>query len=318
MSSENIIKLTKEESDLKKSRGYIFEKYMTDRSNEDRDEVLIGTNDLLPIAYLEVGIQKAKTVAFIGLPGGGATGFLVSKDLLLTNNHVYPNKEVANQSSVYFNFDNDIHGNPKPYDEYYCNAEDFFYTNEVLDYSLVKVNKIKKSDGSYSLSYPGERWGYTPIFPTPGPSQKVSLSINGNLTIIQHPGMRRKEIALRNNTFYGLNKDYPDFLLYKSDTEPGASGSPIYNDAWELIGLHHSAGEKINNVFINNEGIMISSIIKDMLSNFPNMKNGNLILAELGIHFTNEKAKESGSVSVSGSTDSRGGSTVTVTGTWNF
>jgi hypothetical protein len=31
-----------------------------------------------------------------------------------------------------------------------------------------------------------------------------------------------------------------DFLHYHTDTAPGSSGSPVFNDQWEVVGLHHS------------------------------------------------------------------------------
>jgi len=55
---------------------------------------------------------------------------------------------------------------------------------------------------------------------------------------------------LRNNEVIEIPSGKPDFLYYTTDTEPGSSGSPCFNDQWELIGLHHSGvpkmdGEKI-------------------------------------------------------------------------
>lgn len=313
---KDMVRLTTKESNLRKHK---FREGAFKIKINKPCEVHIGDSDLMQVAYLETAIQKSKTVAFIELPDGGASGFLVGKDLLLTNNHVFPDAGTANQAIIHFNFENDIHGNPKPTDEYYCNADQFFYTSENLDFSLVKVNKIKRDDSTpFNESLPGERWGYNTIFPKPRNDNKVSLKVEGNLNIIQHPGMRKKEIALRNNAFDGLNKDYSDFLLYKADTEPGSSGSPIYNDSWELVGLHHAAGNNKGGVFVNNEGILISSIINEMLMNFPAMENGNKILAELGIKELYNGKGEEGSVSVSGTTDSRGNSSATVTGTWRF
>src|SRR6185369_4641513 len=35
--------------------------------------------------------------------------------------------------------------------------------------------------------------------------------------------------------------DNPDWAAhYEGDTEPGSSGSPVFNDQWELVALHHS------------------------------------------------------------------------------
>ncbi len=38
----------------------------------------------------------------------------------------------------------------------------------------------------------------------------------------------------------------PEFLHYTADTEGGSSGSPVYNDRWEVVALHHSGVWKTN------------------------------------------------------------------------
>jgi endonuclease G len=57
------------------------------------------------------------------------------------------------------------------------------------------------------------------------------------VNIIQHPQGRPKQVALRDNQVIDLLED---FLHYRADTEPGSSGAPVFNDFWELVGLHHS------------------------------------------------------------------------------
>jgi endonuclease G len=83
------------------------------------------------------------------------------------------------------------------------------------------------------------------FIPTVGKAEK-----DDPLNIIQHPRGGLKQIALRNNKVIEIPSGKPDFLYYTTDTEPGSSGSPCFNDQWELIGLHHSGvprmdGEKI-------------------------------------------------------------------------
>ena len=51
------------------------------------------------------------------------------------------------------------------------------------------------------------------------------------------PGCGAEQVALRDNQVIDL---LPEFLHYRADTEPGSSGSPVFNDQWELVGLHHS------------------------------------------------------------------------------
>jgi hypothetical protein len=57
-------------------------------------EKIIARSNLKPIAFLEGGLAVAKSVAHITLADGGmATGFLITKDLLLTNAHVFPDAD---------------------------------------------------------------------------------------------------------------------------------------------------------------------------------------------------------------------------------
>ena len=57
------------------------------------------------------------------------------------------------------------------------------------------------------------------------------------VNVVGHPMGRLKEIAIRNNS---LQTVLDEFLHYKTDTEPGNSGSPVFNDQWEIVALHHS------------------------------------------------------------------------------
>ena len=55
-------------------------------------------------------------------------------------------------------------------------------------------------------------------------------------------------------------------LHYRTPTEPGSSGSPVFNDQWELIALHHAGRadmRKLNGLagtYEANEGISIHAI----------------------------------------------------------
>ena len=83
--------------------------------------------------------------------------------------------------------------------------------------------------------------------------------------IIGHPQGRKLSFSIHDN--YLL--DYDDRLLhYRSPTEPGNSGSPVFNAQWELIGLHHRGLKKMprlkgkEGTYPANEGIWIQAIIK--------------------------------------------------------
>ena len=62
-----------------------------------------------------------------------------------------------------------------------------------------------------------------------------------SVLVIQHPKGKRKQFgSIRSNEVmqYGLLKN---FLRYKTDTDYGSSGSPVFNQRWELVALHHAA-----------------------------------------------------------------------------
>lgn len=120
--------------------------------------------------------------------------------------------------------------------------------------------------------FAGHIWGFVPL-----PSTAVYP--NGlHLNIIQHPQARRKEIAVQQNT---INHLFPDFVHYITDTEPGSSGSPVFNNDWDLVALHHAAGERQNGVWIDNEGIRIDRIVGHLRDNLDGINPG--VLNELGI-----------------------------------
>ena len=53
-------------------------------------------------------------------------------------------------------------------------------------------------------------------------------------------------------------------MHYSADTEPGSSGSPVFNDQWEVVALHHAsvrAPEHTEFGGVLNEGIRVSAIL---------------------------------------------------------
>jgi V8-like Glu-specific endopeptidase len=67
--------------------------------------------------------------------------------------------------------------------------------------------------------------------------------------------------------------DYDDRLLhYRSPTRKGSSGSPVFDQHWQLLGVHHAGGEvmpRLNNeggTYAANEGIRIAAVKAQMLT----------------------------------------------------
>lgn len=287
-------------------------------------ERIIGDSNLLPAYFLALGARKSDAVArIVKASGGRATGFLVSPSLLLTNHHVFNNAADARKAKIQFNYQKEMDGSDAEIDQYTTDPDDFFYANRSLDFALVRVQKrcrfipklpyirqpIPLVQESYvdeyqpdprdpiilrdfpprdwskvphskkwwniSCSNPGDHWGYIPL--ENDPAYAVEQLVN----IIQHPRARQKEVALQKNQVTHI---YANHLRYKTDTQRGSSGSPVFNNQWQLIALHHAGGEKDSNgTWVNNQGVRIDKVIADLINTLRNTETGRRILQELGL-----------------------------------
>ncbi len=195
-------------------------------------ERVLGTTDFLGVAFLERGLQVARTVARIairgktGSPIGYGTGFMVSPRLLMTNNHVLPDAQLAADSIAEFDYFVRADGTPSTVKVFGLEPQTFFCTDETLDFALVAVSEVgANGDALYPI-------GWNQLIPEEG-----KAIIGQWVNVIQHPNGEPKQLVLRNNQIV----DTPDqFLTYVADTSPGSSGSPVYNDQWEVVALHHA------------------------------------------------------------------------------
>lgn len=157
---------------------------------------------------------------------GMGTGFLIAPNVLLTNHHVIPSSAVAATGMVDFGYEYDAYRREKKEFIFRLDPQ-IFVSSPELDFTLVGVNPITLR-GENLL----EQFGYLPLNPEP-----AKALLKDSLSIIQHPGGGRKKTAFRNNQ---LIKITDHFLWYVTDTDRGSSGAPVFNDAWEVVGLHHS------------------------------------------------------------------------------
>ncbi|MFL4910262.1 endonuclease [Streptomyces sp. MMS24-I2-30] len=194
-------------------------------------ERLMGRNDLIGVAFLEGGHQAARSVGRVTVTasGGGlhGTGFMVSPSLLMTNNHVLRSAENSDRALVEFNFQSALDGRPLVPVTFALEPRRFFATDRDLDFSVVAVAERNQQGASLA----DFNW-----LPLDGAQGKAILGEFVN--IIQHPNGEPKQLALRENQIVDL---LDLFVHYETDTAPGSSGSPVFNDQWEVVALHHSA-----------------------------------------------------------------------------
>jgi endonuclease G len=241
-------------------------------------ERILGTSDLLEINFLDIGRRAGRAVGRIQVRDLGGrvrefgTGFVVSSNLLLTNNHVLPSADSARRSLVDFDYEDDENYNPRTPVVFGLDPDRFFHTNAALDYTVVAV-RPSSVDGGFPLA----SFGYLPLS-----AHKGKILVGEYVAVIQHPGGAPKKIALRNNKLVDL---FDDFIHYTTDTDRGASGSPVFNDQWQVVGLHHAGVRQRDEqgrvlavdgsvwepamgeeriAYVANEGVRVSSILADL------------------------------------------------------
>lgn len=195
------------------------------------------TRDFLSVSFLGKGTQVIRCAARIvtSLEDGRVrygTGCLVSPRLLLTNHHVLPTAENAINTIVEFDFQVDLTGTPLKVHRFELDPGVFFFNDKDLDYALVAV--AERSDTGKLLG----GYGWCPLFKEEG-----KIVLGNSVNVVQHPRGEMKQIVIRENKLVDL---LDDVLHYEGDTEPGSSGSPVFNDQWEIVGLHHSGVAKMD------------------------------------------------------------------------
>jgi endonuclease G len=216
-------------------------------------EKIINTADFVGARFLDAGVEAARAVGRVnirdanGRLSGYGTGSLVSPALLLTNHHVLPDAETARHSVIEFNYQDGVDGSPLLAVCHELDPDRLFIADEERDFALVAVGATPE---------PLAPFGFNRLIEAEG-----KAIIGEFVTIVQHPRGEKKQVALRENKIV----DIPDrYLHYAADTEPGSSGSPVFNDQWEVVGLHHAsvpAPERKEYGGFLNEGIRISRII---------------------------------------------------------
>lgn len=194
-------------------------------------ERLMGRNNLTGVAFLEGGHLAARSIGRVTVraPAGGhhGTGFMVSPSLLMTNNHVLRSAEEAGRAVIEFNFQAGLDGLPLVPVAFALEPQRFFATDRDLDFSVVAVAE-RSQQGAQLADF---NWLSL--------DARQGKAILGEfVNIIQHPNGEPKQLALRENQIVDL---LDQFVHYATDTAPGSSGSPVFNDQWEVVALHHSA-----------------------------------------------------------------------------
>jgi V8-like Glu-specific endopeptidase len=223
-----------------------------------RLERILGADRFLSLTWYRTGLKRCRAVARIQTADdlGVGTGFLVAgpdlhPDLpplvVVTNGHVVPEDLDPGHAHVAFHGLDDDQGRQGRFRV----VRQWWYqpsADRGLDTTILEL------DG-----YPQD------VVPTPLakglPPKPLS---HRRAYVIGHPGgSAQPQFSLQDNILL----DYDHRVLhYRSPTEGGSSGSPVSDDEWRLIGLHHAGGTGVpqlnqaGGTYAANEGITIDAI----------------------------------------------------------
>jgi len=198
-------------------------------SRQDPQHIL--DKDLSEFAGDQAVMRVAKSVAKLSFPDGTklatCTGFMVTQNLLLTNNHCVSTAEKCLGTVAMFGYQRDAAGRPQPTKQYDCLA--VVATNEARDYSLLRL------DADPGLA---DDWGTLQFSPA------TALDAGQRLYIVQHTTGEPKRVVREQcnvttvkapGKIASLQSDFG----HKCDTESGSSGAPVLDLYHRVVGLHH-------------------------------------------------------------------------------
>jgi S1-C subfamily serine protease len=232
------------------------------RASRITNEAVFGGDRFDSLDNYRRGLDRCSCVARIGrsVETGVGTGFIIRGNalcsklpdsfLLVTNAHVVSEDErlraagALHPSEAVVTFAA-LEG-VSPDKEFGLGKVLLSSPPDQLDVTVVELSEPVIRNDSYPLAQ---------VLPARGSDSQVR--------VIGHPSGRGLSISVNKLLDHQAPK-----VHYRTATEGGSSGSPVFNQDWRLIGLHHAGGDavpRLNGVdgtYEANEGIWIHSICK--------------------------------------------------------
>jgi hypothetical protein len=237
------------------------------------------------LSFLDINVWRTRLgeieaqVCRVETPDSMGTGFLLGPDVVITNYHVMKNviKHPTQAAKVVLRFDykkladgttlnpgtpfrlvaNNWLIDESPYSQVdlLVDPGNQTPTGEELDYALLRVedepgNQAVAGDKA-EPGAPKRKW----VIPK---EPAAPLPLDAPVFIVQHPEAWPLKLAMDTKSVLEINGNSTR-VRYRTNTEPGSSGSPVFNEQWELAALHHSGDRSIVPVF--NQGIPFAAIL---------------------------------------------------------
>jgi V8-like Glu-specific endopeptidase len=208
---------------------------------------------LLDIAFLRRGLELAPAVArlLVTLPTGKyhGTAFRIGDDLLLTNHHVLFDKDAgdapATEVEVWFGYERTFSGSTLAH-EVVMGRPETITGGKGRDWAVVRVAS-PMPEGTPTIELAGAR----------------PVRVEDRVYVIQHPSGGVKKIGMHHNVVRHVDDDV---VQYWTDTEGGSSGSPVFDERWQLVALHHRWVETtVQGVKeFRNQGQRMAKVVEEM------------------------------------------------------
>ena len=243
-------------------------------------EAIVQQNDMVYYGFLQGGASAGEAVARLHVPRhekGVAivnnqeqaiyqgTGWLITPELIVTNHHVVNARD--DNEGYASSGDLELQGQKT--------RVEFDFNSTTTAGRFVNAKKLEAAEPSldFAILRLAEPVPRRPLRLKP---QRIEINKDSYVAvnIIQHPYGGPKKVALRNNLIY--DSDFPR-LRYFTDTEHGSSGSPVFNDSWEVVALHRAtsfvSGVQFQGRLAGwvNEGTQILAIVDYLKANHPSL-----------------------------------------------
>ena len=230
-----------------------------------RYEGNFGAERFRDLDWLDKARQRCRNVARLGTFAGVGmgTGFVIRGSdlherfgpqlLLLTNSHVVADRDEATGWG----------GSEKP--ALFCDEVRITFESLGAKAESWTVKRVHESQPPWKLDFSLLELDHPPPVQDgiPMRDRPVRGAPNERVYIIGHPYGESLKYSLYDNLVLGVASP---LLHYRTPTEKGSSGSPVFDDAWELIGIHHKGGATMRRIdgqagtYAANEGILVSAI----------------------------------------------------------
>ena len=214
--------------------------------NDERMHLYAYQGDLAPTVDRVQG-PVAKLSFIANSPNGPrryvCTGFLIGDDTLVTNEHCVATAELCATTKVMFGFTFNNMGQTPGLEQYDCQS--VTTVNVDLDMAVIKL-----------VGQPGERWGTLKLAAN-------DVLNNERIFVLQHPAGEAKQISDVGCTVFEAQspgRTTASDFAHQCDTLGGSSGSPVFNVAGEVVGLHHWGRDAVGRYSDANRAVRIGPI----------------------------------------------------------